>query len=112
MDIAERQVFAKSFPKVAPKPADGKIRGWTAFVRPHVLRFAQKERQMNMSNTQMELGFEGAQRAMTPRRRETRATRAAWWFSQMRRVVDQAAEWTPSSSAPSEQIHLPLATSR
>ncbi len=106
MDIAERQVFAKSFPKVAPKPADGKIRGWTAFVRPHVLRFAQKERQMNMSNTQMELGFEGAQRAMTPRRRETRATRAAWWFSQMRQIVSHAIDWDTAPEPRPEQSWL------
>ena len=46
-----------------------------------------------MSNKQLELGFEGTPRVVAPRRRESRATRANWWFSQMRRIVNQAIDW-------------------
>ena len=40
--------------------------------------------------------------------RQRRAARARWWFSQMRRVVDEAMEWKPAVIRP-EQTHLPLA---
>ena len=59
-----------------------------------------------MSNTQLELGFEGAQRANALRRRETRATRAAWWFSQMRQIVNHAIDWEAAPEARPEQSWL------
>lgn len=59
-----------------------------------------------MSNEQLELGFEGAPRVATPRRRESRATRAAWWFSQMRRIVSQAIDWEAAPEPRPEQSWL------
>jgi hypothetical protein len=49
----------------------------------------------------------GRQTPTQPRR----TVRARWWFSQMRRVVDDAREWKPASTISPEQIHLPLAQS-
>jgi len=40
--------------------------------------------------------------------RQRRASRARWWFSQMRRVVDEAVEWTPAPAVRPEQSKLPL----
>ena len=44
--------------------------------------------------------------------RQRRVSRARWWFSQMRRVVDQAVEWTPAPAVRPEQAKLPLARGR
>jgi hypothetical protein len=41
-----------------------------------------------------------------------RPARAHWWFDQMRRVVEQAAEWPPHTPLPPEQIGLPLTRGR
>ena len=63
-----------------------------------------------MRNQQIEitLTIPRSRRQIPPRLR--RPGRARWWFSQMRRVVDEAMDWKPSA-ARSEQIHLPLAQS-
>jgi len=65
-----------------------------------------------MNTQQLEISLPSRNRRRRSHSRPCRVTRARWWFSQMRRVVDQAAEWSPVSSVHSEQIHLPLATSR
>jgi hypothetical protein len=44
--------------------------------------------------------------------RQRRVSRARWWFSQMRRVVDEAIAWTPAPAARPEQTRLPLAQGR
>jgi hypothetical protein len=44
--------------------------------------------------------------------RQRRVSRARWWFSQMRRVVDDAIEWTPAPAGRPEQRNLPLARGR
>lgn len=59
-----------------------------------------------MRNTQLELGFEGAKRLNSPRRRETRATRAAWWFNQMRQIVSHAIDWDAVPAPRPEQSWL------
>ena len=62
----------------------------------------------NIKKQQLEIGFNSACRRPMPIR-QRRATRARWWFSQMRRVVDDAIDWQPAPSLPPEQIRLPLA---
>ena len=59
-----------------------------------------------MSNKQLELGFEGAEKVAAPRRRKSRTTRAAWWFSQMRRIVSQAIDWETTPEPRPEQPWL------
>ena len=41
--------------------------------------------------------------------RQQRQNRARWWFAQMRRVVDEAAEWAPTPDSRPLQAKLPLA---
>ena len=57
-----------------------------------------------MINRQMELGL-GSVRANTSAHRNRRA-RAAWWFGQMRDVVNRALDWQPTPEPPPEQIWL------
>jgi hypothetical protein len=67
----------------------------------------------NVSNEQLELEFQGAQRRATPPRRgENRATRAAWWFAQMRQIVNSAMDWQPAPTPPPEQEWLGLSHHR
>jgi hypothetical protein len=44
--------------------------------------------------------------------RQRRVSRARWWFSQMRRVVDEAVEWNPAPAIRAEQANEPLARGR
>lgn len=60
--------------------------------------------------SQLELGFAGRRgRVMAGQRR---AQRAQWWFTQMRRVVDQATGWRSIPPARPEQVYLALAARR
>jgi hypothetical protein len=59
-----------------------------------------------MSNEQMELGLKAATAQTAPRRRESRASRAAWWFSQMRQIVSQAVDWEATPEPRPEQSWL------
>jgi hypothetical protein len=59
-----------------------------------------------MKNEQMELGFSGAKPVIMARR-EGRIQRAAWWFAQMRQVVDRAMDWQPVGEPRPEQTWLP-----
>lgn len=70
-------------------------------------------KQMQTMNTQqLEITLPIRNRRSRPHSRPCRIPRARWWFSQMRRVVDDAMEWTPANSARPEQTHLPLAQGR
>ena len=64
-----------------------------------------------MNSQQLEISLHSRYRRSRRPVRLCRVPRARWWFSQMRRVVDQAAEWTPSATVRTEQIHLPLTAS-
>jgi hypothetical protein len=55
---------------------------------------------------QLELGFNGTARTTTPRRRQTRIERAAWWFGKMRAAVDNAITWGGKPTPPPQQIWL------
>jgi hypothetical protein len=59
-----------------------------------------------MSNEQLELGFNATKTITTPRRRQSRTARAAWWFSQMRRIVNQAIDWEATPEPRPEQPWL------
>jgi hypothetical protein len=65
-----------------------------------------------MSNKQLELGFEGTPQVVTPRRRESRVTRANWWFTQMRRIVSQAIDWEAAPEPRPEQSWLGISHHR
>ena len=67
---------------------------------------------MNTHDQQLEIGFKAQACHRRQNRRSSRLSRARWWFSQMRRVVDDAIEWRPVPSVPPQQIHLPLAQGR
>ena len=64
-----------------------------------------------MKNRQLEISL-ASRHCRRPLIRQRRVSRARWWFSQMRRVVDEAIEWTPAPAIRPEQIHLPLAQGR
>ena len=57
-----------------------------------------------MINRQLELGL-GSERAGKVLHRNRRA-RAAWWFEQMREVVNRAFDWQPAPEPRAEQIWL------
>lgn len=61
----------------------------------------------NLNNEQMELSLSGARRARRRARRETRMTRAAWWFTKMRAVVNNAIDWETAGQPRPEQTWLP-----
>ncbi|HEY6166692.1 MAG TPA: hypothetical protein VI454_01540 [Verrucomicrobiae bacterium] len=66
----------------------------------------------NMTKTsreQMELGFaQGGARRRGERRRRG-LPRARWWFTQMRRAVDEAGAWHTDLPSRAEQTQLRLA---
>lgn len=59
-----------------------------------------------MTNEQMELELAAANRCPGAARRDSRLTRATWWFDQMRQVVDRAFEWPAAPRLQPEQIWL------
>src|ERR1041385_7104468 len=65
-----------------------------------------------MTNEQLELGLSGAKLAANPAKKQTRMTRAAWWFGQMRQIVDRAIDWQPAPAARPEQEWLGLSHRR
>jgi hypothetical protein len=56
---------------------------------------------------QLELGFDRAMVPLGPAAGERRLKRAAWWFEQMHRVVNQALDWRASAPARPQQEWLP-----
>jgi hypothetical protein len=42
-----------------------------------------------------------------PSRRVAREARARWWFARMRRMVEDAVEWTPAAGTPAPRPSLP-----
>ena len=66
-----------------------------------------KQPNIMTTNQQLELGFNGTQNRIFGRRREARAARAQWWFTQMRTAVANAMDWPPTSQPPAQQIAFP-----
>lgn len=60
-----------------------------------------------MTNQQMELGFSGQKLLTRSGRRERRMTRAKWWFTNMRQIVDRAMDWQAAAEPRPEQTWLP-----
>ncbi len=65
---------------------------------------SSKERHIMTTINQLELGFNGTQSRIHGRRRETRTTRAQWWFARMRDAVENA--WQEQAQAQPEQIWM------
>ena len=57
------------------------------------------------NNSQMELRFEASQPRL---RRARKQSRAQWWFSQMREVVDRAFDWHNAPPSRGDQVFLEL----
>ncbi len=73
---------------------------------------SRKERfnMTNATNEQLELGFNGIKLLANGARHEGHTTRAAWWFAQMREVVERAMDWNTVGEPRPEQIWIPGAT--
>jgi hypothetical protein len=56
-----------------------------------------------MTNQQMELGFGGVNVQLNAPQHSRRAARAAWWFAQMRRIVESALDWQAAPEPRPEQ---------
>ena len=52
---------------------------------------------------QLEISFDGNCNFRPAVRRQKRLTRARWWFSQMRQVVNRAIDWEPAEPGRPEQ---------
>jgi hypothetical protein len=63
----------------------------------------------NATNEQLELGFNPdiQRRGANGTQREGRVARAAWWFAQMREVVERAMDWSAAGKPRPEQIWIP-----
>jgi len=61
----------------------------------------------NATNEQLELGFNGIKLLAAGPRPEGRIARAAWWFTQMRDVVERAMDWNAAGEPRPEQIWIP-----
>ncbi len=62
-----------------------------------------------MKKQQLELVFDESATFVPVLRHTARSRRAAWWFEQMRRVVDAAFDWQAAPPPRPEQIPLRLA---
>jgi hypothetical protein len=60
-----------------------------------------------MNTEQLELGLDQESRRALPRRGASRVARAAWWFAQMRQIVNRAMDWPGSPQGRPEQGWLP-----
>jgi len=62
-----------------------------------------------MKTNQLEIVLPKPQDCTRRHARQQRQSRARWWFAQMRRVVDEAADWAPAPASRPQQTNLPLA---
>jgi len=60
-----------------------------------------------MNNAQLELGLVAQPQSLAAPVARRRQSRSTWWFSQMRRVVDTAIDWSQEVAPRPEQIVLP-----
>ena len=65
-----------------------------------------------MTNEQLELSLAANRSTQIPPRRESRQSRAAWWFDQMRRVVNNAMDWDTVPEPRPEQSWLEISHRR
>ena len=64
----------------------------------------------NATNEQLELGFNRIKLLTSSPQPQGRVARAAWWFAQMREVVERAMDWNTIGEPRPEQIWIPGAT--
>jgi hypothetical protein len=66
----------------------------------------------NATDNQLELGFnsDNQRQGANPERREGAITRASWWFTQMRDIVERAMDWESAVESRPEQIWIPGAS--
>ena len=76
-----------------PKPKDRFAVGQCLSGPLHHSERQQKDQTMN--GQQLEMSFEQSIHLRRVTRRQRRMTRARWWFTQMRQVVDRAWDWEP-----------------
>ncbi len=62
-----------------------------------------------MMNQQLEIALPAKPCRRSRAIRAARPARARWWFSQMHRVVEEAADWTPPAAPRGNQAVLDLA---
>lgn len=60
----------------------------------------------NLTDGQLELGFNGLPPHAPATKRKGRIARANWWFAQMREAVAGAMEWQPAGTPRPEQIWM------
>lgn len=65
-----------------------------------------------MTNLQLELSLTAGRQTQYPPRRQNRQSRAAWWFGQMRRVVNNAMDWDAAPEPRPEQSWLEISHPR
>jgi len=64
----------------------------------------------NVTDNQLELGFNGIRPLTNVAGREGRIARAGWWFAQMRDIVERAMDWEAAGEPRPEQIWIPGAS--
>ena len=64
-----------------------------------------------MFDGQMEMSF-GSNGRASRAHRQSRRTRAQWWFRRMRQIVDLATDWQPVPAPRPVQIWFPAAENR
>ena len=65
-----------------------------------------------MTNEQLELSLAGGKQITPPPHRAGRVARAAWWFGQMRKVVNGAMDWNNTPEPRPEQSWLEISHRR
>jgi len=61
-----------------------------------------------MNKNQLEMNLDRSVNFPPAPRRPRRATRARWWFAQMRQVVDRAWDWEQPAAVATDQGCSPL----
>ena len=70
------------------------------------------EMKLIMKKTQLEMSFQACNPCRPSRGNQRRPSRAHWWFSQMRQVVDGAFDWKSAPQPRPEQTFFRLASGR
>ena len=79
--------------------------GQTVFVLPVRIRWARMKQQL-------EITFDASTQYPARFRSQQRRSKAQWWFTQMRHIVDNAFDWSAPHQAPPEQIYFRLEKDR
>jgi hypothetical protein len=69
--------------------------------------YSRLKNETTMNQQQLEIALPAVICRRPTTFRQRRVSRARWWFSQMRRVVDEAIEGAPAPATSPEQAYLP-----